>query len=138
MSPDTQSGLARSLLLIEPDGLVRSTVSSVCRDMQLARVSQVTSVALGEQWLKSDLPDGLLISVAEGEASLGFLARLRAGGLRCEAAMPVAVMAREVDAALVSKLKELDVRRLLLQPFKLRDVIHTVEQLWPAQEVLVA
>jgi hypothetical protein len=47
-------------------------------------------------------------------------------------------MAREGDAALVSRLKELDVRRLLLQPFRLRDVIHTLEQLWPAPEVLAA
>jgi hypothetical protein len=42
------------------------------------------------------------------------------------------------DGALVGRLKELDVRRLLLQPFKLRDVIHTLEQLWPVQELLTA
>jgi DNA-binding NarL/FixJ family response regulator len=118
-------------MLVEPDGLVRSTVASVCRDMQLARVRQITSVAMGEQWLKSGKPDGLLISLTEGDASLAFLTRLREGGLRCDPALPVAVMAREADAALVARLKELDVRRFLLQPFRLRDVIHTVEQLWP-------
>lgn len=122
---------SRKLMLVEPDGLVRSTVASVCRDMQLARVRQITSVAMGEQWLKSGKPDGLLISLTEGDASLAFLTRLREGGLRCDPALPVAVMAREADAALVARLKELDVRRFLLQPFRLRDVIHTVEQLWP-------
>lgn len=122
---------SRKLMLVEPDGLVRSTVASVCRDMQLARVRQITSVAMGEQWLKSGKPDGLLISLTEGDASLAFLTRLREGGLRCDPALRVAVMAREADAALVARLKELDVRRFLLQPFRLRDVIHTVEQLWP-------
>ncbi|MGE0099507.1 MAG: histidine kinase [Hydrogenophaga sp.] len=128
----------RKLLLIEPDGLVRSTVASVCRDLQLARVRQITSVALGTQWLKSGRPDGVLISLTEGDASLAFLTRLREGGLRCDPAIPVAAMARVADAALVTRLKELDVRRFLLQPFKLRDVIHTVEQLWPAQELVGA
>lgn len=132
------SAALRELLLIEPDGLVRSTVASVCRDVQLARVCQITSVALGEEWLKSGKPDGLLISLTESDASLAFLTRLREGKLRCDPAMPVAAMAREADAALVTRLKELDVRRFLLQPFKLRDVIHTVEQLWPAQAFVAA
>ncbi|MDP3253620.1 MAG: hypothetical protein Q8M77_17075 [Hydrogenophaga sp.] len=130
------SAPSQKLLLIEPDGLVRSTVASVCRDLQLARVRQITSVAMGEQWLKTGKPDGLLISLTEGDASLAFLTRLREGHLRCDPAMPVAAMAREADATLVTRLKELDVRRFLLQPFKLRDVIHTVEQLWPAQALV--
>jgi DNA-binding NarL/FixJ family response regulator len=134
VNADTR-GTVRQLLLIEPDGLVRSTVASVCRDLQLARVWQITSVAMGEQWLKSGHSDGLLISLTEGDASLAFLTRLREGGMRCDPGMPVAAMAREADAALVTRLKELDVRRFLLQPFRLRDVIHTVEQLWPAQEL---
>jgi DNA-binding NarL/FixJ family response regulator len=124
------------VLLIEPDGLVRGTVASVCRELQLARVRQSISVAAGEQWLKNGHPDGLLMSLAEGEVALDFLTRLRAGAFDCDADLPVAVMAREGDAALVARLKELDVRRLLLQPFRLRDVIHTLEQLWPAREVI--
>jgi DNA-binding NarL/FixJ family response regulator len=128
----------RNVLLIEPDGLVRGTVASVCRELQLARVRQAISVAAGEQWLKESKPDGVLMSLAEGEVALDFLTRLRAGAFDCDADLPVAVMAREGDAALVVRLKELDVRRLLLQPFRLRDVIHTLEQLWPAPEALAA
>lgn len=138
MSADAPASSSRRLLLIESDGLVRSTVASVCRDMQLASVHQALGVAMGEQWLKHERADALLVSVAEGAAALDFLVRLRAGGLRCDAGLPVAVMAREVDAALVVRLKELDVRRLLLQPFKLRDVIHTVEHLWPVHETVAA
>lgn len=126
------------VLLVEPDGLVRGTVASVCRELQLARVRQEISVSAGEQWLKTGTPKALLLSLSEGEAALDFLTRLRAGALRCDADLPVVAMAREGNAALVLRLKELDVRRLLLQPFKLRDVIHTLEQLWPAPEALPA
>lgn len=129
--------IARTVLLIEPDGLVRGTVASVCRDMQIARVRQEISIASAEQWLKTGMPQGLLISLTEGDLALDFLARLRDGAFRCDAALPVAAMVRSGDAKLVARLKELDVRRLLLQPFKLRDVIHTVNQLWPVQETVL-
>ena len=128
----------RTVLLIEPDGLVRGTVASVCRELQLVRLQQVTSVAQGEKWMQSNADHGLLLSLTERDAALALLTRLRAGGLRCDAHIPVAVMVHGADADLVSRLKELDVRRLLLQPFRLRDVVHTLEQLWPAAEPMVA
>lgn len=125
-----------SVLLIEPDGLVRGTVASVCRELRLVRLHQATSVAQGEKWMQSHADHGLLLSLTEGDAALGFLTRLRAGGLRCEASIPVVAMAHAAGMDLVAQLKELDVRRLLLQPFRLRDVVHTLEQLWPAPEAL--
>jgi DNA-binding NarL/FixJ family response regulator len=126
------------VLLIEPDGLVRGTVASVCRELQLVRLQQATSIAQGEKWMQSNVDHGLLLSLAERDAALALLTRLRAGELRCEVDIPVAVMVASADAELVVRLKELDVRRLLLQPFRLRDVVHTLEQLWPMPEILVA
>ena len=126
------------VLLIEPDGLVRGTVASVCRELQLVRLRQATSIAQGEKWMQGNVGHGLLLSLAEGDAALDLLARLRAGELSCEPGIPVVVMVAHADAELVARLKELDVRRLLLQPFRLRDVVHTLEQLWPAPEALAA
>lgn len=126
------------VLLIEPDGLVRGTVASVCRELQLVRLQQVISIAQGEKWMLSNVDQGLLLSLAERDAALALLTRLRAGELRCEADIPVVVMVASADAELVVRLKELDVRRLLLQPFRLRDVVHTVERLWSAPMVLPA
>ena len=124
------------VLLIEPDGLVRGTVASVCRELQLVRLQQAISVAQGEKWMQAHAAHGLLLSLAERDAALALLTRLRAGELRCEPDIPVAVMVHGADADLVARLKELDVRRLLLQPFRLRDVVHTLEQLWPLPEAL--
>ncbi len=127
-----------NVLLIEPDGLVRSTVASVCRELQIVRMHQATSLAMGEQWLQTSQADGLMLSLADPDAALDLLSRLRAGDFRSEAGIPVAAMAPSCDAAMLQRLKELDVRRFLLQPFKLRDVIQTVEQLWPVREKIDA
>lgn len=121
--------ILRKVLLIEHDRLVRGTVASVCRDMQIASVRQEISIASAEQWLKTGAPQALLISLTEGDAALDFLTRLRASVFCCDANIPVAAMTPVVNAALVARLKQLDVRRLLLQPFRLHDVIHTLEQL---------
>lgn len=123
-----------NVLLIEPDGLVRSTVSSVCRQLEIVRIHEATSLTMGEQWLTSWPADGLMLSLVDGEAGLELLGRLRAGKFRCEANIPVAVMAPSCDPQVLGRLKELAVRRFLLQPFKLRDVVQTVTQLWPAEE----
>lgn len=128
----------RQLLLLESDGLVRGTVVSVCRQLDIVRVLSATSVARGVESLKAHVIDGLLISVADREPALDLLARLRAGEFACRPDLPVAVMATSCDQALAVRLKELEVRRLLLQPFRLRDVIHTLEQMLAIQETAQA
>lgn len=117
------------LLLIEPDRILRSTVAGVCRGLDLARVHQAASVAIGLQTLQTHAMDALLISAADPDPALNLLAQLRAGAYFGGADMPVAVMATSADAALVQRLKSFQIRRLLLQPFKIRDVVLTVESL---------
>ncbi len=124
MSPSVQGRLPQ-LLLIEPDRMVRSSVSSVCRGMDLAQVHQAATLAIGLQMLQAQRMDALLVSLAEGEAALSLLARLRESHPK----MQMAVMATSANAAIVQQLKALGIRRLLLQPFKIRDVVLTVEAL---------
>lgn len=127
MSVSVQGSLPQ-LLLIEPDRMVRSTVSSVCRGLDLAQVHQAASLSIGQQMLQAQRMDAVLISLAEGEPALSLLARLRAARAR----LPMAVMAASADAEVVQRLKALGIRRLLLQPFKIRDVVMTVEALCDA------
>lgn len=124
MSPTTQ-GLLPQLLLIEPDRMVRSTVASVCQGLDLAQVHQAASLAIGQQMLQSQHMDALLLSLAEGEGALALIERL----LETRPDMPVSVMTASVDADTVQRLKALRIRRLLLQPFKIRDAVMTVEGL---------
>jgi hypothetical protein len=119
----------REFLLIESDGLIRGTVASVCRQLNILKAHPAINVSQGEQILREQTVHGVLISVADGEVSLAFLDRLRAGVLDCPADLPVAVMAPSCDQDLALRLKALNVRRLLLRPFRLRSVIHTLEQM---------
>lgn len=121
----------RRVLLIEPDNLIRGTVASACRDLALVQVIQATSVTQGEQALKSHLVHGMVLSLSDEVAALSLLSRLRADELGCGMDLAVAVLAHSCTPELAAQLKSLEVRRLLLQPFKLRDVIHTLENLWP-------
>ena len=48
---------------------------------------------------------------------------------------PVAMTAAGIDATMAGRLKELRIRRLLLKPFKIRDLVATVETLLVAATV---
>lgn len=119
------------LLLLEPDGLVRGTVSAVCRDLGLAHVLQVSSCAAALEALRENRVRACMLSLTDRHPALDLLQRLRRGDLRCASDIPVAITASEIDAALAQSLKELQVRRLLLKPFKIRDSIATIETLLP-------
>ncbi len=120
-----------SMLVLEPDAVVRSTVASVVRELDLAQVQQAASVPLGTQVLTETAVDALVLSLADTEAALELLTRLRAGEFLSRADIPVVVLAPACDGPLALRLKQLEVLRLLLTPFKIRDVVQTLEALKP-------
>jgi DNA-binding response OmpR family regulator len=123
------------ILLVEPDGLVRGTVVSVCRDLQLADVVQAGSSDLAMKLLLDDSLQAGILSLSDGGSGLDLLTRLREGAFTCPSDMPVAMTAAGIDAATAGRLKELRIRRLLLKPFKIRDLVATVETLLVAATV---
>lgn len=119
------------LLLLEPDSLVRGTVSAVCRDLGLAHVLQVTSCPSALEAVRESRVQACMLSLSDRQPALELLQRLRRGELRCPPNTPVAITASEFDAAMAQSLKELQVRRMLIKPFKIRDSIATIEALLP-------
>ncbi len=117
------------VLLIEPDNLVRGTLAGVCRDLGLARIHQATSVSAATGWLGRRDLQGILVALDPEGAAINMLTALRAGQYACPAHLVVAVMSTTCTVALAQSLKALEVKRLLLQPFKLRDAILTLEQM---------
>lgn len=118
-----------ALLVMEPDSLVRGTLCAVCRDLDLAQMTQASSVAMAEQRLAEQAFDGLLLSLDEVPSGLDLLRRLRAGAWATRADAAVAVMAQGCDVSTAHTLRHLGVRRVLLRPFKIRDAVHTVQRL---------
>lgn len=130
----TSGGLPR-ILLLEPDGLVRGTVASVCRDLRLAEVVQAVGCDSARKAMADDSLKACILSLSACEAALEILGNLRQGGFSCPADMPVALTAPGIDADTAARLKELRIRRLLLKPFKIRDLVVTVETLLAAASV---
>ena len=117
------------ILLIEPDNLVRGTLAGVCRDLGLARVHQATSVAGATGWLGRRDLQGILVALDEEGAAMSMLAAVRAGQFACPSQLVLAVMSSTCTVETAKALKDLEVMRFLLQPFKLRDAIVTLEQM---------
>lgn len=122
------------LLFVEPDSLIRSTVAGVCKQLNLARINQAASVSVAQQLLSASVADLLLVSLNEGENAIDFLERLRGGEWKSVTEAPIAVTSESAHEGLIARIKPLAVKRLLLQPYKIKDVVLTIESLVQAKE----
>ena len=120
------------LLLVEPQFLLRRTVAAVARDMRLANPREVTSIEQAETLVALQAFDALFLSLDEEAAALELMSRVRNGDTRCAADIPIAVTAASCSTPLALRLKHLDVRRLVLRPFKVKGVLDAIAALRPA------
>jgi CheY-like chemotaxis protein len=125
----TSAARSGRLLLVEPQFVLRRTVSVMARDMGLADVQEATSAAIALKLLFERRFDGLLIAIDEDGEALELLRRLRAGDTSQPADLPVAATAMACDVELALRLKQLDVCRLLLKPFKVRGMLEVISAL---------
>jgi DNA-binding NtrC family response regulator len=117
---------ARSILLVEPSMLTGSIIVSTARQLSLPEVRQVASVRVAQQQLAQRDYAGLIVSLEEQKEAME---QVRNAQLAVAASVPVAVTTAQVDAHTADQMKALRVRRVLLKPFKVKDVISTIELL---------
>lgn len=120
---------ALNLLLVEPQSLVRSTVVAVARELQLPRIDEASHIEAAAQRLARVRYDGLLLALDEQAPSLALLARLRAGELISPPSTPVIVMSAGCSTELALRMKELEVSRLVLKPFKVKTLLESIQAL---------
>ena len=125
MSPAPRS----EILLFEPSSLTASIIVATARQMNLPRVRQVSSVLTAHQHLAAQGFRALIMSLDEANEAVALLEQVRSDRLAVDAQVPVAVTTGQVDPSTAVKMKALQVRRVLLKPFKVRDVITTIEML---------
>lgn len=117
------------LLLLEPQFVLRRTVSVMARDLGLAEVQEATNATAAEKLLFERRFNALLIALDDDGESLDLLRRLRAGNTSQAPDLPVAATASACDIELATRLKQLDVSRLLLKPFKVRSMLEAISAL---------
>ena len=118
-----------SLLLVEPENMLRRIVVSVARDLDLAVIEEATSASAAEAKLDLSEFDGLVVALDDAGEMLALLRDLRASRYRTGAKTPVVVMASFCSEATVRHMRELEVRRLLLKPFKVKSILDSVTAL---------
>lgn len=122
----------KAVLVIQTDGQVRGTLAGGCRTLPWLAVHTASSVELGEDLIKEETPDAIILSLDEGAEAVDLLTRIRLGECRVDAGVPVMALIQQATAEIVAQLKPLGVTRLLLHPFTLGDVLETVEGMWTA------
>ena len=121
------------LLLVEPQFVLRRTVSTMAREMGLADVQEATSPAVAGKMLAGHRFDAVLIAIDEDGQALELVRRVRAGEAAHPADVPIAATALACDVELALRLKQLDVCRLLLKPFKVRGMLEVISALGAPQ-----
>ncbi|HVL45681.1 MAG TPA: histidine kinase [Acidovorax sp.] len=114
------------ILLLEPSSLTASIIVSTARQLNLPTVRQVSSVRTAQQHLLEQGFSGVIVSLDEANEVVTLLEQVRDARFAVDAQVPVAVTTAQVDASTAVKMKALQVRRVLLKPFKVREVIATI------------
>lgn len=114
------------MLLFEPFFVLRHTVAAVARELGLAHIVEATTFEGAMQLLERRAFDACLVAVDDQRLELELVQRLRAGGLASAADTPVAVTTAHCDAGMVLALREMNVSRIVLKPFKVRTLLDTV------------
>lgn len=114
------------LLLVEPQFVLRRTVSTMAREMGLADVHEATSPAHAERMLFERRFNAVLIAIDDEGEAVKLVQKLRTGGSSQAIDLPIAATATRCDVELAMQLKQLDVCRLLLKPFKVRNILEVI------------
>ena len=114
------------ILLLEPSSLTASIIVSTARQLNLPTVRQVSRVRTAQQHLMAQGFSGVIVSLDEANEVVALLEQVRDARFAVDAQVPVAVTTAQVDASTAVKMKALQVRRVLLKPFKVREVIATI------------
>lgn len=119
----------RSLLLVEPNFMLRRTVSLTVRGLDVADVREATSYENASRMMAHMTFDSLLISLDDDAAGIGLIRQVRAGATACGAAIPIAAIANPGGKSDFEALQDLGVTRVLLKPAKVKHILQTIASL---------
>jgi hypothetical protein len=95
--------------------------------MQMRSVRHVVSVRSARDLLDRFCYAGIILSLDDHDAALDLLGELRRGQYKSPPDTPVVVTIEELSPQTAASLKSSSIRRVLLKPFKVRDLISTVQ-----------
>ena len=121
------SALGPEILLVEHSAMIGNIIVSTARQLGLQPIRLVTSNRSALHFMEHQTFGGLITSLDDEEAALELIQKLREGSLKSPANTPVAITAGQCSAEMATRIKLFNVRRILLKPFKIRDLVTTIE-----------
>lgn len=123
-----------SLLLVEPQFVIRRTVVSVTSAIDGLHIREATGTEAARPLLASESFDGFLIDQGEDAAGVTLIERVRSGETPSPAQASVAIMLTQCGSETVEALRKLSVQRVLIKPFKVKTLLETVIAFYQQKE----
>lgn len=122
------------ILLVEPANLLRRTVALTLRSLGTADVTEAAAYPTAHGLCARRRFDGAVIALewpqpSDGLRGLTLIQHIRSGESACPASMPIAVLVDSCNTELLQILRACGISRILIKPFRVRDVIDTVENM---------
>lgn len=120
-----------NVLLVEPANLLRRTVSLTMRSLGTAEVTEAANYATAFQACEVRRFDGAIVAIdwpmADNDCDgLTLIQRIRSGQCAVEPSAPISVLVEACDVELLQTLRASKISRILIKPFRVRDVIDTI------------
>lgn len=120
------------ILLVEPVNLLRRTVALTVRSLGTAEVTESPTYQGARQLCERRRFDGAVIALewplpADSCGGLTLIQQIRHGQGPSAASIPIAVLVDSCNAELLQVLRACDVKRILIKPFRVRDVVDTID-----------
>ena len=121
------------ILLMETNSLLRRTVVLTARSLFEGEVHEASSIAMARGMLAGRAYCGVILALDSGAGTqpvydLSLIEQVRDGETACATGMPIAVMVDRCNAELPEALRQRDVSRIILKPFRARDLLELVAE----------
>lgn len=120
------------ILLVEPAHLLRRTVSLTVHSLGTAEVTEAAAYATARQLCEGQRFDGAVVALDwpphDGVCrGLSLIQQIRSGDSASAPSIPVAALVDSCNAELLQVLRACGISRILIKPFRVRDVIDTID-----------
>ena len=121
-----------NMLLVEEQSLLRKTVSLTARSLGLGTVHEAATLQAAERMLRERAFHGAVISIdcgASGDClyNLSLLDKVRNGLSASPSTIPIAVMVDQATTELMYELRERQINRVILKPFRAKILLEAFE-----------
>jgi len=120
------------ILLVEPSNLLRRTVAMTVNSLGTAGVTEAATYTTAQQLCESQRFDGAVVALDWPPANglcqgLSLIQQIRSGEGASAASIPIAALVDSCDAELLQILRDCAISRILIKPFRVRDVVDTID-----------